>query len=328
MIDFNGGTEMPNKFLGSEKKMTLLYNNEVCMIKFPDPIRAKNNDLSYMNNQFSEHIGCRIFDSCGFQTQETALGTYTDKTGKTKIVVGCKDFTQDGSALYEFSKLSNAVALDVNIKTSFESVGTVIRDTPFIKDKESIESRFWDMFVVDALLGNADRHFDNWGISIKNGEVSFAPIYDCGSSLGALLSDERMLCLLENESEFGSEEYNVKSCYLTNGKKTFYHEIFKSPPDDLKEAIKRTVPKIDMERIKGIVLGTEGISDIRKEYLTKSLTVRYERILAPALKRILKQERSAQSLGDKLTAATKTLAESAADKTDASVAKKPKAPER
>jgi hypothetical protein len=109
MIDFNTGTELPNKFAGSEKKITLLFNGDIYMIKFPDPIRAKNNELSYMNNQFSEHMGCRIFNACGFLTQETVLGTYTDKSGKNKTVVGCKDFTRDGVTLHEFSKFGNSV---------------------------------------------------------------------------------------------------------------------------------------------------------------------------------------------------------------------------
>ena len=61
MIDFNLGDEIINKFLGSENKKTIIYNNEIYMIKFPDPVRDKDNPLSYMNNQFSEHIGCKIF---------------------------------------------------------------------------------------------------------------------------------------------------------------------------------------------------------------------------------------------------------------------------
>jgi hypothetical protein len=286
MVDFGAGTEALNKFLGSEKKTTLLYNGEVYMLKFPDPIRQKNNALSYMNNQFSEHIGCRVFSACGFLAQETVLGTYTDKSGKNKIVVGCKDFTQDGSTLYEFSKLANAVvAVDEKITATIENVRLVIRETDLIRDKAGVVARFWDMFVVDALLGNHDRHFDNWGLLSKNGDLSFAPIYDCGSTLGALLSDERMMSLLDNLTEFDNVEYNANSCYTLGGKRIFYHEIFKAPPDELSEAIVRTVRKIDMEQIKGIVLDTEGISDTRKEYLIKSLTVRYDRILAPALKR-------------------------------------------
>jgi len=65
MIDFNKGKEIFNKFRGSEVKTTILYENEVYMIKYPDPIRDKRNVLSYMNNQFSEHIGSRIFEACG-----------------------------------------------------------------------------------------------------------------------------------------------------------------------------------------------------------------------------------------------------------------------
>lgn len=32
----------------------------------------------------------------------------------------------------------------------------------------------------------------NWGLLEKEVQISFAPIYDCGSSLGALLDDEMM----------------------------------------------------------------------------------------------------------------------------------------
>ncbi|MDR1604512.1 MAG: HipA domain-containing protein [Gracilibacteraceae bacterium] len=291
MIDFNSGTELPNKFLGSEKKTTLLYNNEIYMIKFPDPIRDKNNTLSYMNNQFSEHIGCRIFRVCGLSAQETILGAYTDKTGRKKIVVGCKDFTQDGTTLYECSKLANAiVTVDEKIKATIENVRLIIQETDFIKDKTGATTQFWDMFVVDALLGNNDRHLDNWGFLSKDNEFSPAPVYDCGSSLGALLSDDQMRRLLDDEIEFNSIEYNTKSCYSLNGQRIFYHKIFKTPPNELNEAIRRITPRIDLELVKETVLSTEGISDIRKEYLIKSLTVRYERILAPALKQILKRQ--------------------------------------
>ena len=30
-------------------------------------------------------------------------------------------------------------------------------------DREVITERFWDMFIVDALIGNWDRHNGNWG---------------------------------------------------------------------------------------------------------------------------------------------------------------------
>ena len=30
-------------------------------------------------------------------------------------------------------------------------------------NKEELSERFWDMFIVDALIGNWHRHIGNWG---------------------------------------------------------------------------------------------------------------------------------------------------------------------
>lgn len=257
MIDFNTGKEKLNKFSGSEKKITILYENDLYMIKFPDPIRSKKNLLSYMNNQYSEHIGCNIFRACGFITQETSLGTYTDKNGKEKIVVGCKDFTQSGAILHEFSKLGNQIVeIDSKFDTTIENVHLIIAECDLIKNKEDMLNCFWDMFIVDALLGNSDRHFDNWGFLEQNGEIEFAPIYDCGSALGALLDDSKMRELLTeiNITGFKNIEYNITSCYSMNGKRIFYHEIFKNPPQRLAEAIKRVTPKIDIKKFAELLI--------------------------------------------------------------------------
>ena len=291
MVDFNKGLEIINKFHGSEKKISILYENEVFMLKFPDPIREKKNLLSYMNNHFSEFIGCKIFKLCGFDTQETLLGTYTDKKGRVKIVVGCKDFTQDSSVLYEFSKIANAIVeSDMKLGVSIESVVLAVNNSDFIKNKKETINRFWDMFIIDTIIGNPDRHFDNWGILEQNGEIRFAPIYDCGSSLGALLDDSIMHELLTDTMlpDFKNKEYNVTSCYFLGGKRIFYHEIFKNPPNDIMESIKRTVPKIQIDRINDIVDSVEQMSDVRKKYLKKTVSMRYEQILLPTLKRFLR----------------------------------------
>ena len=153
MLNFNNGEERLNKFLGSEKKTTILYNNTLYMLKYPDPVRSSKlkDVLSYKNNQYSEHIGSSIFRACGFEAQETALGTFTDKTGKEKIVVGCKDFTQDGGTLYEIAKLANQAAVSSGkLDATIENIGVIIGDIQMIKDKDAVLSGFWDMFVIDA----------------------------------------------------------------------------------------------------------------------------------------------------------------------------------
>lgn len=59
-----------------------------------------------------------------------------------------------------------------------------------------IETRekFWEMFIVDSLIGNTDRHNRNWGFLLnKNtGKTSFSPIYDCGSCFNPIYENEKI----------------------------------------------------------------------------------------------------------------------------------------
>lgn len=48
MIDFTNCKEKINKFRGSEKKKTIEYQGKTFLLKFPDPIREKRKDISYM----------------------------------------------------------------------------------------------------------------------------------------------------------------------------------------------------------------------------------------------------------------------------------------
>ena len=127
-------------------------------------------------------------------------------------------------------------------------------------------------------------------LNFNDGEIRFAPIYDCGSSLGALLDDDEMEKIMASDNAFKSKEFNAVSCYFMDGKRIFYHEIFKNPPDDLTEAIKRVIPKIEMAEIHGIVDSTPEISETRKKYLKRAINMRYEQIFLPALKRVLQNE--------------------------------------
>jgi hypothetical protein len=203
-------------------------------------------------------------------------------------VVGCVDFTQDGSVLYEMTKLANQViSSDEKMSATIEHVNIIVNDLSFITDKAGVIGKFWDMFVVDALIGNGDRHYGNWGLLEKDGNLRFAPIYDCGSSLGALLDDAEMIDIMANDTHLKAKEFNVTSCYHMGGKRIFYHEIFKSPPEELEQAVRRTVPVIDMDKIYGVIDSVGQMSDVRKEYLKKAITIRYTQILLPCLNKVL-----------------------------------------
>lgn len=101
MIDFTNCIEELNNYKGSEKKKTIRYDDKKYLVKFPDPVREKNKNISYINNTFSEYVGINIFRIARFEMQNTILGTYTYNE-KEKIVCACEDFTYGNHVLYEF----------------------------------------------------------------------------------------------------------------------------------------------------------------------------------------------------------------------------------
>ena len=296
MFDLTHATWRPNRYGGSEKKRTLLFDGKIYMVKFPEPPRSKKVFVSYTGNQFSEHIGCQIFQILQIPAQNTFLAKYCEPiTNKEKIVVACEDFCQDGSRLLEFSKIGHHdTGSDKTYTTTFEDVYEIIERFDFPVNKLAIKKRFWDMFVVDALIGNVDRHLDNWGLlEDSTGRIKPAPVYDCGSSLAPLTSDEEKAHLLTNDSLLKSNEYNLCSIYRQNGKRIFYHEILKAPPADLHRSILEIVPRIKFAapRIDALIDATEGMTDISKAYMKKSLAMRLNQMLLPAWKKA--QERQA-----------------------------------
>ena len=108
MIDFTNC--LVNRFRAyggaNGNKINITYQGHSYMLKFP-PKPSRNRDMSYSNGCISEYVACHIFEMLGFRTQETLLGNYTDSRGKTKLVVACRDFTEDGKRLIEFAHLKN-----------------------------------------------------------------------------------------------------------------------------------------------------------------------------------------------------------------------------
>lgn len=275
MIDFSKATEELNNYRGSEKKKTLIYNNKKYLVKFPDPIREKNKNISYINNAFSEYIGSNIFKIVGFEVQNTILGIY-NYNGKEKIVCACEDFTDENHILYEFENIALSVNPDKKIETELEDIIEVINViTKTMKVKE-LKEKFWDMFIIDSLIGNKDRHNGNWGILLNRitNISEFAPIYDCGSCLNSTLSDSEIENL--SETEIKNLAINTYSCIKENGKKINEMSYIKSLKNrDCNNAIFRVFNKIDLNKIEEFINNVEGITNIRKEFYKKIIKIRY-----------------------------------------------------
>ena len=275
MIDFTNAIEEINNYKGSEKKKTLIYDNKKYLVKFPDPIREKNKNISYINNAFSEYVGSNIFKICGFRTQNVILGKYF-YNGKEKIVCACEDFTDEEHILYEFENLALSTNPDKKIETELEDIMEVIEESKMI-DTQEITEKFWDMFVIDSIIGNTDRHNGNWGFILnkKTSNINFSPIYDCGSCLNPMIEDEELKKI--NEAELKNLAINCYSCIKENGKKINYMSYIKQMKNkECNNAIKRVFKNIEIEKIKYFIDDIEEMSNIRKEFYINLVNYRYE----------------------------------------------------
>lgn len=275
MIDFTNAIEEFNNYKGSEKKKTLIYNKKKYLVKFPDPIREKNKNISYINNAFSEYIGSNIFEICGIKTQKTLLGTYKYKE-KEKVVCACEDFTDEENLLYEFENLALSTNPDKRIETEIKDIMEVIEENKMIST-EKTKKEFWKMFVIDSLIGNTDRHNGNWGFILnkKTGKIDFAPIYDCGSCLNPMLEDEEIERI--SDIELKNLAINCYSCLKENGKKINYMSYIKQMKNiECNNAIKNIFNDIDINKIMIFIDGISCINETRKVFYKNIIKQRYD----------------------------------------------------
>lgn len=272
------------------KKIAIKYDGDIYMLKFSS--KAKNNDnLSYSNSAISEYISCHIYDMLGFDVQKTILGIY-DVNGVSKSVVACLDFTVPDKKFHSFASIKNTV-----IGSESNGFGTELSDvletinSQDVFDREKLISFFWQMFVVDTLLGNFDRHNGNWGfLSDKNGNFSLAPIFDCGSCLFPTADEDIMKSQLDDYDELSKRIYVFPNSALKiDGVKINPYKYINSLSNkDLNKALLEMYPKINLDEINEFIDGVY-ISDIKKEYYKRIIFERYDKIIKCAYNKLKSQ---------------------------------------
>lgn len=275
MINFTNCKEELNNYKGSEKKKTLIYDGKKYLVKFPDPIREKNKNISYINNAFSEYIGSNIFKMVGFPTQNTIIGVYKYNE-KEKIVCACEDFTNSNKVLYEFENLALSTNPDKKIETELTDILNVLDENNIINIPK-IKEKFWDMFVIDSLIGNTDRHNGNWGflVDTKTDKIEFAPVYDCGSCLNPMIDDDEIKKLQDNDIK--NLAINCYSCLKENGKKINYMTYIKEcKNEECNKAILRVFKNIKIDEINKFIDEISCMSNERKEFYKKIINIRYK----------------------------------------------------
>ena len=259
-------------------KISVVIDNELYMLKLPAHA-PKNNNISYANSCVSEYLGSHIFNMLGVSAQETILGTFVYNE-KERIAVACKDFEKDGFVLQDFASVKNQI-----IDSNSNGYGTELVDILETIEKQQLIDpivlmrHFWDIFVIDALIGNWDRHNGNWGFLYNqdSDEIELAPVFDCGSCLYPQIDETLIEKCLKDKKELDARIYDYPtSAVLKNGKRINYYEfIYSHECKECDAAISRIKSRIDLNEINKLIDELEIITDKHKQFLKLIISARF-----------------------------------------------------
>ena len=308
MYDFNSLPRSGICYGGHNgSKRGIIIDNEKWFLKYPKSTKSMDVlGLSYTTTPLSEYIGSHIYETIGLPVHETKLGV-----ANGKVVVACKDFLNSSEVIVDYNSIKNEYdeyiekaieslsSSSSNSNNNLEEVLLIMENNSYFQMIPELKQRFWDMFVVDALINNNDRNEGNWGLILdrETSHLRIAPVFDNGAAFYNKSGNERLENIYNDDFKFRQSAYeNTISVYMKDDKKINPLKfIEKMENDDCNEAIIRIVPKIDFKKIEDIINsipseynGLPVISDIQRKFYLKSLKYRYENVLLPIYNKLMK----------------------------------------
>ena len=249
--------------LNSSTKISLISPNNTTDGRLKKTWKLENNKRyllkgAYKNavmQPFNEVLASMICDRLGFDHV-----TYTLEIVNDKVVSKCECFIDVNKELIPaYQILSDQVAKE----NAYEEYISILEAEGLSNVREKLEN----MFILDYLLLNEDRHLNNFGI-IRDVNtlkwVDLAPIFDNGQSLNIL--------------DYTDEEL------IINGKGRFFYNV-----DSFETIIPkiRNIKRFDLSKLDGVV---EEFDELLHQYqdVTKITDRRINKICTLLLSRINK----------------------------------------
>lgn len=281
-LDFSG-YELSNRYYaGSEYKIGIQTPDGTCyMLKF-----RKATAFGRRFNHVSEYLGSHIFSLAGMEAQETYLGTY-----QSEPVVACRDFNTPTTQFVPFNEVGESTLEEDKESYQYDYVDIMrmLRDNSKLTNVDETISAFWRMYVVDALLGNFDRHGANWGFLKSDDGYALAPVFDNGSCLfPGLVEDEEVERVLGSQDEMLRRVYRFPTSQVRlDGRKSSYDEVIGSLEfPECNVALQAVMRTLDMDAVHDLVSEVPFTSSIRKDFYHAILDLRYRLILKRACDRL------------------------------------------
>lgn len=281
-LDFTN-CKLSKKFYGGfEKKIGIVFGDSLFMLKF-----QKKTPFGLRNNTISEYLGSHIYQMLGFTCHDTFLGIY-----KGENVVACKDFMTNGYQFVPFNDVGESTIEEdkEEYQYTYDDIIELLQANKKLTNVEKTVSSFFEMYIVDALIGNFDRHGANWGFLKKDNQYSLAPVFDNGSCLFPNLNDEdEMLKIINDEEQIDLRVYKFPTSQikLNNNKSSYFEVISSLQFEEINKALIKIYPMINLGKIFNLIDDISVISDIHKTFYKTMIKNRYEKIIKYSYMKLL-----------------------------------------
>ncbi len=271
-------------------------NDEVWIIKFPKKVKGMyGGDLSSTYSHLSEYMGSHIYNILGISVHQSLLGIRDNR-----LVVACRDFCKEGMKLLNFDTIKNqnvrnlTTSPQLSNRVDINLILSLFRNDPILKNITDIEDWFWQQLIVDILIDNNQRIYDNWGIISYNHKYFTAPVYANDSSFSYNLSDEIIKFYMKNPEKLEDFVNNTNTIYIKGDKELFAKDINEINNINLQFVASKLIPKIG-DKLKDIEDFINNIpskfgslklcSNIRKDFYITTMKMRYEKFLLPLVQK-------------------------------------------
>lgn len=221
---------------------------------------------------WAEKVASELGKLLGLQMMDVQLAVRKNTQGilAKKFTTGSDEFYEGGDLITSIVDNFDRYKLaHYNFKNIFRAL------SEFDLDKDFVNIPFFD-----ALIGNQDRHCDNWGIIATKSGYKFAPIYDNGASLGFQLMEDRIKMMFKDINMFKAFSNRSFSLIgIENKRKPKYIELLSvirtRYPKEINEAVDRLtlLNRDNLEKVLNMIPVTY-MNDIYKEWVVKLLLYR------------------------------------------------------
>lgn len=221
VLDVDPDSIIGDEPLGSKSKFWFLHDGEKWLFKEARVIPFEDQELP-TGEDWAEKVAAEIAARLDIPAAEVELAVFRGRPG-----CASRNFVRDTThhLMHGNEVLAGHVPGYDRHKQqhqsdhTLENIVTAIQQMfPAEEDNRSILTRLAGYLVLDALIGNVDRHHENWGLiwtvqvhpddfretAKITKEFDVAPSFDHASSLGRELRDEQRLSILRSD---GIEKY-------------------------------------------------------------------------------------------------------------------------